>query len=62
MKKKSEASKAIMKEFARLELALGKTLKPYHCDNAKKQKTKSLLDNLQENGTITTTTAPYSSQ
>ena len=62
MKKKSEAATAILKGIRRLELAIGKTVKRYHSDNAKEQRTKALLKELESKDTKISSTAPHSSQ
>ena len=62
MKKKSEAAAAILKGIRRLEVAVGKTVKRYHSDNAKEQRTKALIKELESHGTKVSSTAPHSSQ
>ena len=62
LKKKSEAATAILKGIRRLELAVGKTVKRYHSDNAKEKRTKSLLNELEAKGTKVSSTSPHSSQ
>lgn len=64
MKKKSDADKGMLQAIKRLELALGKSAKRYHSENAKEQRTKSLLDLdiLKTQGTEIKATAPHSSQ
>lgn len=51
MKKKSEAAAEILKGISRLELAVGKTVKRYHSDNAKEQRKKALSKELESKGT-----------
>lgn len=41
---------------------MGKNIKRYHSDNAKKQRTKALLKELESKGTKVSSTAPNSSQ
>lgn len=58
--KKPTAAGAILKGIFKLELSLGKTLERYHSDNAKEQRTKELLTQLQSKGTQVKSTAPHS--
>lgn len=47
MKKKSEAAKVIRQRIKKLEMDFGKSVKRYHPDNAKEQRTKKLLNELK---------------
>lgn len=52
MKKKSEEARhAILKSIRKLELAVGKAVKRSNLDNAKKQRNKKLVDELESKGT-----------
>ena len=62
LKKKNEAANAILKGIRKLELAVGKSIKRYHCNNSKEQITKGLLNELAANGTKISSSAPNSSQ
>lgn len=62
MKRKSEATQAIMSTIQRLQTTLGKKVKRYHADNAAEQHTIELTDMLEKQGTTITRTSPNTSQ
>lgn len=62
MKKKSDASKVILKKIRRLKLAVGKTVEWYHSDNAKSKQTTGLLNELESKGTAVLSTETHSSE
>lgn len=59
MKPKSEASDAIHKSLARLQLLFGKKLEHFHSDNADEQNIGSIKSFLENQGTVRSFTAPH---
>lgn len=60
MRKKSETADMILKAISKLELADGGSVKKYHSYNAKKQRSKKLLAELESKGAVVTSTASNS--
>lgn len=64
MKEKSEASSVILKGIRHLKLVVSKSVRRYYSDNAKEQKTKTLLKEheIEAKGKKKTSAAPHISQ